>query len=156
MSRFGQADILESVEEAGAAAEYRVIVNYALLGYNYYALQVYEDGTGQFTFIVYHGEDLREKMVNESVKMGEDDVLMLKKAICRNRFWEIPIVHPDEELGCDGWAVFVEGCEAGSVHFINMWSPKKRYGIYKIFKAFEECGASVAENPLAEYQKEYE
>ncbi len=156
ISRLEQNDIEKSADDAKAVAEYRVLANFALLGYTYYAMQEHEDGTGRFTFIVYHGEDLRERMVSESAKMSEDDVAMLKKAICDNRFWDIPTRHPDEELGCDGWTVYVEGCEAGSRHFIHMWCPEKRHGIYRIFKAFDEYSANVAHNPLTEYQKPFE
>lgn len=42
---FEQDDISKSVKSYGLVAEFRVGFNMACLGYNYYSLHVYEDGT---------------------------------------------------------------------------------------------------------------
>ncbi len=156
VSSLGQDEIIASVKEAKAIAEYRIVVEYSLLGYNYYSLQEFEDGTGRFTFMIVGDLYSKRPLINESKDIDQDTVQTLRNAIRENRFWKIPTVHPDEKIAPDGWTICVEGCEAGSTHFIHMYSPGKQYGIYNLFKAFDDYSKKVAENPFADIQKEYE
>lgn len=146
----GQKDIETSIKESNAVAEYRVVYNIALLGYYYYTLQVYKNGTGKFNYIAHLGEQFEDGrlLLNKASILSKNDTDMLLKAIKENDFWNIPTVHPDEELGCDGTTVFIEGYSNGNTHFIHMWEPGKEYGIYKILKAFKDYSTKIAENPF--------
>lgn len=150
---FEQDEISKSVKSFGSVAEFRVVLNMACLGYNYYSLQVYEDGTGNFTYMVHSYEDFSkgEMMVDETVRLDEEETKQLLDAINENDFWIIPPVHPDERMGCDGTTVFIEGYYKGKSHFIRMWEPKSKYRIYKIHKAFAEFSETIEENPLNEW-----
>jgi hypothetical protein len=87
-------------------------------------------------------------MVNKTRAISKSDTKKLIRAVNRNDFWDIPTVHPDEDMGCDGKTVFIEGCADGKIHFISMWEPEKKYGIYKIFDAFRVYSRTIAENPF--------
>jgi PBP1b-binding outer membrane lipoprotein LpoB len=56
---FGKTGIQDSMQKANAVAEYRVVYNQSQLCYEYYSLQVFEDSTGQFSFMVHYQEDLK-------------------------------------------------------------------------------------------------
>lgn len=135
---FGQKDIETSAAESKAVAEYRVVENIAMFGYRYYALQVYQDGTGKFFYKEHRGEDFinGEMLADEARSLDKNYTDELLKAISDNDFWNIPVRHPDEELGLDGTTYFIEGYSGGKTHFIRMWEPDERYGIYKIYQAF--------------------
>lgn len=148
-----QENIQASVETSGAVTEFRVLKNFALLGYYYHSLQVYEDDTAKFTFMVYHGEyfDDGELLLDESRKLSVTEAKQLLACFEKNDFWNIPTVHPDENRGLDGCTVFIEGKSGSKTHFISMWEPETYHGINKIFSVFDKFSETIAENPFEEY-----
>lgn len=148
ISGLKQEDISISVANEKVTAEYRVVYNIALLGYDYYSLRVFSDGTGEFTFIIYLSEDFTkgEIILNETKCINIDGVQELLTVIQENNFFDIPTIHPDEIMGLDGTTVFIEGYENGKTHFIRMWEPDETYGIYKIHRAFADFSDSFIEN----------
>lgn len=148
-----QDTIQNSVEQANAIAEYRIIYDYSFLGIMYYSLKVYDDWTGEFSFIVFNSEffNLGTFLVNEQISLTEDETKDLIKILNDNEFWSIPTIHPDERLGLDGYTIFIEGYSSEESHLITMWQPKEKYGIYKIAEVFRDFGKTIVDNPLDEY-----
>lgn len=150
---FGEDEISKSVKSLGLVAEFRVVFNMACLGYNYYSLQVYEDGTGYFKYMMHQYEDFSngEMMVDRTVGLDEEETKQLLSAIKENDFWTIPSNHPDERLGVDGTTIFIEGYYNKKSHLIKMWEPGPKHSISKIHKAFAEFSETIEENPLNEW-----
>lgn len=144
-----QDPLSKTVMNKRVTAEYRVVSDVSFLGYFYYSLQVFSDGTGEFHYMVHQWEDFKEGKIvlNKKKSLNKDEVGRLTGIIAGNDFFNIPTVHPDEMLGLDGSTVFIEGYSKGKHHFISMWEPDKKYGIYKIEGAFSAFADTVAERP---------
>jgi len=142
---FKQAKIAESVNSTNSVAEYRVVFNIAGYEYKYYSLQVFLDKTSKFTYMVHESEDFKKgkMLVKEAKTLNAVETQSLLNVINENDFWNIPTIHPNEVDGVDGTTVFIEGYNKGKSHFIKMWEPDEKYGISKIFHAFDDYANKV-------------
>lgn len=146
---FKLEDISKSMETANAVVEYRIVHNVALLGYYYYSLQVFDDGTGKFFYKVHKSENFvtGKLLLNETKQLSKEETQNLLDVINNNDFWNIPTIHPDDEAGCDGETYFIEGCAESKRHFIRMWEPKAKHEIYKIANGFREFSQTITKEP---------
>jgi len=144
---FGQDSIQNTVIAANTIAEYRVVYNIALVRYDYYSLQVSENGTGKFTFMRHESEDFDtgEIVLNVIQDISVEETNILLEVIEDNKFFRIPTIHPREENGLDGRTVFAEGFNGSKTHFVKMWEPDEKYPISKIHKAFADFADTIAD-----------
>jgi len=152
IAQLGQDSILESVDSSGAVAEYRVLYDMSLWGYFYFSVLVFDDGTGLFTYMQHYWQDFEsgEMLVDEQRKLTRKDVKRIQNAIRVNQFWDIPTIHPAEEVGCDGRSIEIEGYEDGETHYITMWEPDENFGIYRIFLVFDAIADDIEPNWIPE------
>lgn len=135
--------IKESIAKTNAVAEYRIVKDSAWLGPYYYSLQVFSDGTGTFTYWE-PNEFYSDKIdLNKTKFLNLRNTEKLLNIIEENDFWNIPTINPDEIIGCDGYTLYVEGYDNGKSHIIKMWCPDDKYGIKKIFYAFDDFARKV-------------
>ena len=85
--------------------------------------------------------------MDEIKQLSVEETDGLLQTIEENDFWNIPTIHPEETLGCDGSTLFIEGYENGEEHFISMWESSEEYEITKIFRAFSSFADTIAEKP---------
>lgn len=109
ISGFKQDKISKSILEENVIEEYRVVYNVAYLGYDYYSLRVFSDGTGEFHYMVHKSDDFEtgEIILNEKKSLDANEVLGLTNVIEANDFFNIPTIHPTELYGLDGTTVLL-------------------------------------------------
>ena len=123
--------------------EYIIIRDFALLGYEFINIRVFDNMSGELTRKFFHGQLSVVEGAEDSVGKGMtfDETLPLdthqtKKFIDvfeHNKFWNIPTKHPEEVLGLDGNTITIEGFNGNEYNIISMWNPEPKYEIRKIY-----------------------
>lgn len=123
--------------------EYIILHSFALFGYEFIDIRVFDDMSGELTRKFFHGqvkvdegrEDSNGKgmVFNETVSLDSEQTKQFIDIFEDNGFWDIPAEHPEELLGSDGNTIEIEGFNGEKYNIISMWHPKPEYEIRKIY-----------------------
>ncbi len=122
-------------EDRDVVQEYSIVNSHSFLGIEYFGIKIFADGSGEMVNKFYNDEFLGKGKftVNETFILKEEQVTKVVEVFQNNNFWEIPSKHPDEQLGLDGYTVYIEGVKGNQYNIISMWCPDDKYEIKKIY-----------------------